>query len=98
MTPHSLEQRRSQIPPSDPTTKVTACSLTSLKSVRRLLALFVVHDVLMDTDGNGIWVHLSMWWNVRPTSAGEIRDAVWAMVGTGATKGQRSKGTHVAWW
>ena len=37
--------------------KITASNLVSSKSVKRLLALLVAHDFLMDTDGNRIREH-----------------------------------------
>ena len=50
---------------------VTASNLVSSKSVRRLLALLVARDFLMETDGNGIRVHLNTQWKcVRNFSRG----------------------------
>ena len=66
------------------------------KSVRRLLALPVTHDFLMDADGSRIWAHPNTQWNVHATLVGEICDALWVMAGMGATKGLHSRETYVA--
>ena len=38
--------------------KITSSNLVSSKSVRRLLALLVARDFLMDTNENGMWAHV----------------------------------------
>ena len=53
--------------------KITVSNLISSKSVRRLQALLMAHEFLMDRDGNGIQVHLNRWWiSVHDFSGGNL--------------------------
>ena len=47
----------------------------------------------MDANGNGIWVQSNMQWTVCATSVGEVCDALWVMVGMGASRGSHLKET-----
>ena len=54
--------------------KITASNLVSSESVRRLLALLVLRDFLMDTNRNGIRVNSNTQWHcVRNFSGGSLQ-------------------------
>ena len=66
--------------------------------MRRLLALLVARDFLMDANRNGIWVHSKHIVKCVCNFSKEIYDTLWVMVGTGTTKGLHLKETSVVWW
>ena len=51
--------------------------------------------MLMDTNGNGTWVHMNTWKPVHTVSVGGSHNAHWVMVEKGATEGLHLKVTCV---
>ena len=78
--------------------KITVSNLVLSKSVRRLLALLVVCDFLMNADRNGTWAQSEHVVDCARNFSRGIYNTIWVMVGIGAAKGLHSKDTYVTWW